>query len=280
MIRRNGFTNPIRKVRERKQTQFQGQRMTGIRKFFLVIAFALLFIANLVFAQSQVELAQMAEQYWAERASIGQAKKAADLLEKLIDVDSENYNAHWKLSRVYFWIGRHESSGGVKRDHFETGMELAKKAISLEPNEAGGHFWLGANSGALAEALAFWPWLLPRKVSLVGDFRREMQSVLRLDPAFGGGGAYLAFGRYYLEKPLPNPQEAERFLEEAVQTAPMLLCNQFYLGKAYARLGKLDLARQKRTHVLEAPVAPDHVPEDKHCKEEARTWRIDEKPTE
>jgi len=234
--------------------------MTGIRKLFSVIGFALLLIANSVFAQSQTELAEMAEQYWEKRASIVQAKKAADLLEKLIDVDSENYNAHWKLSRVYFWIGRHESSGGVKKDHFD--------------------FWLGANSGALAEALAFWPWLLPRKVSLVGDFRREMQSVLRLDPAFGGGGAYLALGRYYLEKPLPNSQEAERFLEEAVQTAPMLLCNQFYLAKAYARLGKLDLARQKRTHLLEAPVAPDHVPEDRHCKEEARTWRIDEKPSE
>jgi len=60
---------------------FQGQGMTGLRKLFSVIAFALLFIANSVFGQSQTELAEMAEQYWVKRASIGQAKKAADIFE-------------------------------------------------------------------------------------------------------------------------------------------------------------------------------------------------------
>ncbi|MFQ5803052.1 MAG: tetratricopeptide repeat protein [Candidatus Methylomirabilales bacterium] len=243
-----------------------------------MIAFALLFIANSVFAQSQAERVQLAEQYWADRASIAQVKKAADIFEKVLDEDPENYAAHWKLSQMYFWIGRHESSRGVKVDNLEKGIDLAEKAISLKPNEAGGHYWLGANSGALAEALAFWPWLLFRKVSLAGDFRREMQSVLRLDPAFDGGGAYRALGVYYLKKSSPDPQEAERFLEEAVESAPTVLCNHFYLAVAYAEQGKLDLARQKRTHVLATPVAADHVHADKQCKEEALAWRIDERP--
>ncbi len=225
-------------------------------------------------AQSQVELMQMAEQYWGERASISQAKKAVDHYEKIIDRDPENTEAHWKLSRVHFWIGRYGSSGATKEDHFEKGIELAKQAITLRPNEAGGHFWLGVNSGSLAEVLGYWPWLLPRKLSLVGDFRREMHTVLRLNPGFEGGGAYRALGVYYLEKPFPDPREAERLLEEAVRIAPTLLCNHFYLAQAYARQDKLDLARESRARVLAAPVSPTYIPEDTRCQEEARAWRI------
>ncbi|MFQ5988685.1 MAG: tetratricopeptide repeat protein [Candidatus Methylomirabilales bacterium] len=216
----------------------------------------------------------MAELYWAERANIAQAKKAGDLFKKVLDEDPENYVALWKLSRVYFWIGRQESPRGEKEDQFEKGIELAEKAIGVKPDGAGAHFWLGVNSASLAEILGFWPWLLPRKLSLVGDFRHEMHTVIRLDPAFEAAGAYRALGVYYLEKPFPDPKEAEKMLEEAVRIAPIMLCNHFYLAQAYARQGKLDLARERRLHVLEAPVGPDYVPEDNRCKEDAQAWQI------
>ena len=234
----------------------------------------LLFMTNIVLAQSALERAHMAERYWAGRADIAEAKKAADHYEKILVEDPENAEAHRKLSRIYFWVERHEMLPEVKRDHFEKGIELAKQAVALRPQEAGGHFWLGVSSAALAEVLGLWPWVLPRKLSLVGDFRRGMHTVLCLGPAFEGGGAYRALGVYHLEKPFPDPREAEKILVEAVRIAPALLCNHFYLAVVYARQGKVDLARQQRLHVLEAPVAADYAPEDMQCKEEARALRI------
>lgn len=233
----------------------------------------LLFITSVVRAQDVLDIGHMAERNWAGRADIAQAKQAAAHYEEMSAEDPENAEAYWKLSRTYFWIGRHGPSSQAK-NYFEKGIALAKQAVVLRPQEAGGHFWLGVNSGALAEVLGLWPWVLPRRLSLVGDFRREMHTVIRLDPAFEGGGAYRALGVYYLEKPFPDPREAETFLLEAVGIAPALLCNHFYLAVAYARQGKVDLAHQRRLHVLEAPLAADYVPEDMQCREDARSFPI------
>lgn len=77
-----------------------------------------------------------------------------------------------------------------------------------------------------------------------------------------------------MEKPFPDPREAEKFLLEAVGIAPALLCNHFYLAVAYARQGKVNLAHERRLHVLEAPLAAEYVPEDMQCREDARILRI------
>lgn len=253
----------------------------GGRRALWPATMLLLFLTNVLLAQDALDLGHMAERYWAERADITQAKKAADLYEGILAENPENVEAHWKLSRIYFWVGRHGPSSR-RKNHFEKGIALAKQAVVLRPQAAGGRFWLGVNSGALAEVLGLWPWVLPRRLSLVGDFRREMRTVIRLDPAFEGGGAYRALGVYYLKKPFPDPREAEKFLLEAVGVAPALLCNHFYLAVAYARQRKVNFAHQRRLQVLEAPLAATmylrtcsvrKMPESCESRETCRTVR-------
>ncbi|MFQ5539431.1 MAG: hypothetical protein ACE5FB_03445 [Candidatus Binatia bacterium] len=72
-----------------------------------------------------------------------------------------------------------------------------------------------------------------------------------------------------------------------ITTAPLMLTSSiaaisppYIVRRRFTGSDALLISRQKRMQVLEAPVAQDHVPKDKHCKEEARTWRIDERPTE
>lgn len=160
-------------------SQVHLMRTMVVHKAITVLWFAtmlVLFITNVVRAQDALDLGHMAERYWAGRADITQAKKAAELYERILAEDPENAEAHWKLSRIYFWVGRHGPSSRAK-NHFEKGIALAKQAVVLRPREAGGRFWLGVNSGALAEVLGLWPWVLPRRLSLVGDFRSEMHTV-------------------------------------------------------------------------------------------------------
>lgn len=250
-------------------------KKTHWRICFRVVIFALFFMTNPVQAGREIELLQQAELHWSQKEDIKQSKRAAEIYEEILQADPGNYEAAWKLSRAYLWIGRHESSSGVKKDHFRKGIELARHAVSIKPKEAAGHYWLAANSGSLAEALGYWPWLLLRKASLASEFKREMETVLRLNPAFSSGGAYRALGRYYLEKPFPSRQKAEKYLEEAVRIAPMLLCNHLDLAKAYVKEGKVDLARERRLHILHAPQASEFAVENKRCRKKARLLQIE-----
>ncbi|MFQ5532985.1 MAG: tetratricopeptide repeat protein, partial [Candidatus Methylomirabilales bacterium] len=86
---------------------------------------------------------------------------------------------------------------------------------------------------------------------------------------------YRALGRYYLEKPSPEPEKAETHLEEAVRIAPGMLCNHLDLAQAYLKQGKTDLARERQLYVLNAPSDPEFAVENKRCKEEARLLHIE-----
>ena len=247
----------------------------GLWGFSSAAILALSFLASPVLADTEIALGVQAELYWSQREDISQAKKAATIYEEMLRTDPENYEATWKLSRAYLWIGRNESSSKVKRENFRKGIELARRAVSMKPNEAAGHYWLAANAGSLAEALGFWPWMLLKKASLASEFKTEMETAVRLNPGFAGGGGHRALGKYYLEKPSPEPEKAETHLEEAVRIAPGMLCNHLDLAQAYLRQGKTDLAHERQLYVLEAPSSPEFAVENKRCKEEARLLQIE-----
>src|SRR5439155_987244 len=59
-----------------------------------------------------------------------------------------------------------------------------------------GHFWIAANMGALAESFGLRAGLKYRK-----PVKEELETVLRLDPAFQQGSADRALGRWYFKVP-------------------------------------------------------------------------------
>ena len=77
-----------------------------------------------------------------------------------------------------------------------TASRPARQAIALEPDAPEGHFWIAANMGALAESFGLRAGLKYRK-----PIKEELETVLRLDPAFQQGSADRALGRWYFKVP-------------------------------------------------------------------------------
>jgi len=77
------------------------------------------------------------------------------------------------------------------------GVEAAKRAVALDPHRPEGNFWIAANMGALAESLGLGAGLRYR-----GAIEKELEAVLRIEPAFQDGSADRALGRWCPKVPL------------------------------------------------------------------------------
>lgn len=79
-----------------------------------------------------------------------------------------------------------------KRAQFEQAQELAKQAITLNPNSANAHFELARADGRLAQYSG-----ILRSLGLAGEVKRELDTALRLNPKLAG--AYVALGLWNAE---------------------------------------------------------------------------------
>jgi tetratricopeptide (TPR) repeat protein len=116
-------------------------------------------------------------------------------------------------------------------------VTAAREAISLAPNSAPAHYYLGLNLGQSARG------------KRTGAFRilREMERALltaaQLDCEFDYGGPDRSLGMLYLQAPpwpvsIGNRPKARAHLERAVQLDPGYPENRIALAEAFARWGE------------------------------------------
>jgi hypothetical protein len=106
-----------------------------------------------------------------------------------------------------------------------------------------------------------------------GDIKRELETVLRLDPGFQAGSADRALGRWYDKVPGlfgGSTTRAEQHLRASLAYDPNSTVTHFFLAELYLDEGRKADARAALQKVLEAPVNPEWAPEDTEYKARAR----------
>src|SRR6266851_3503164 len=164
-----------------------------------------------------VAAAQSPDTLYADRANIASARRAADMWGAMLTGDLRNFEAAWKLARADYWLGGHAPER-ERRAFLERGIEAGRKAVAVQPNRPEGHFWIAANMGALAESFG-----LRQGLKYRGDIKNELETVLRLDPAFQQGSADRALGRWYFKVPGlfgGSSKEAEAHLRASLTYNP------------------------------------------------------------
>ena len=212
-------------------------------------------------------IAQSADALYADRANLASARRAADLWNAAFADNPRDFDSAWKLSRADYWLGGHAPQS-EERGYYEKGMEAARRAIVIEPNKPEGHFWLGANMGALAEAAGIGAGLKYRK-----PIKTELETVLRLNPAFLDGSADRALGRWYYKVPRlfgGSHKQAEEHLKAALKYKENSTVTHYFLAELYADDGRVADARAEVQKVLDAPIDPEWAPEDQEWKTKAR----------
>jgi tetratricopeptide (TPR) repeat protein len=239
---------------------------------FLIASCILLFYIPAPAAQSADAAARdarssEADRLYADRANLASARRAADIWSAAIAADPRDFDAAWKLARAKYWLGGH-GPDAERRKELERGIDAGRKAAAIHPDRPEGHFWIAANMGALAESFGLRQGLKYRK-----PIKEELETVLRLDPAFQEGSADRALGRWYFKVPGlfgGDRKLAEAHLRKSLTYNPASTASHYFLGELLDDAGRKDEARVELQKVLDAPVNRDWAAEDREFKDKAR----------
>ena len=208
-----------------------------------------------------------ADRLYADRENLDSARRAAALWEADLRSAPAGFDAAWKLARAGYWLGGHVPEA-ERRPVLERGIEAGRTAVSLRTSRPEGHFWIAANMGALADASGVRAGLKYR-----GTIRDELETVLRLDPAFMDGSADRVLGRWYFRVPRlfgGDRTLAEVHLRKSLTYNPNSTTSHFFLGELLQDEGRNEEARAEFQRVLDASPHPDWAPEDREFKDKAR----------
>jgi tetratricopeptide (TPR) repeat protein len=207
------------------------------------------------------------DRLYADREQLPSALAAADAWQKRLSDNARDFEAAWKLARACYWLGGHVPAED-RRKQYERGIEAGRRAVAIQTGRPEGHFWMAANMGAMAESFGLRAGLRYR-----GPVKRELETVLAIDPAYGEGSADRALGRWYLRVPRlfgGSRTRSVEHLKKSLTYDPGNAASHYFLAETYLAMNRRDDARQEFLRVLDAPSLPEWIPEVREFKEKAR----------
>jgi len=207
------------------------------------------------------------DRLYTDREQLSSVRQAADIWEARLAANSKDFESAWKLARACYWLGGHVPAD-EQRKQYERGMTAATRAVELEPQRPDGHFWMAADMGAMAESFG-----LRAGIRYRGPIKKELETVLMLDPSYQQGSADRALGRWYFRVPRlfgGSKDKAIEHLKKSLTYAPESTATHFFLADTYLDMERPDDARREARLVLDAPLHPDWTPEDREFKQKAK----------
>ena len=194
--------------------------------------------------------------------------EAADSLYSLIlEEDSENADANWRLARLYVSMGEAlpPENTEERQPYYEKAVQHAEACIMNNDVIAEGHTWLAASLGVLADNVG------PReKIKRANIIKSELDRALELNPEDDVALSILgSFNREiadmgWLEKvfaktflgslPEGSQEEAEKMLKKAIAVNPRVIRHYHELGKLYRDMKRYPEAVAVLQEALTKPV--------------------------
>jgi tetratricopeptide (TPR) repeat protein len=199
-----------------------------------------------------------AERFYADRADLGNVRRAILELRRAQLSDAGSFDIAWRLSKYNYYLGSHTPEESEKEKAYRDGIEAGKLAIKIAETRPEGHFWLGANYGGSAELSML------TGLAEVDEIRQEMERVIKLDEKFEGGSAYMVLGQTYLEAPVllgGDRQKAVGLFEKGLRIDDRNAMLHYHLAEAYLSVNRKDDARRQIDKVFAMKPNPNYLPE-------------------
>lgn len=209
-----------------------------------------------------------ADALYAKRDDLANVREGVRLLTAERTASPASFDAAWKLAKQCYYLGAHTADRKERSATFDTGQAAAEAAIKLRPTRPEGHFWRGANIGGRAKVggkLA--------ALDAVGDVRKEMDMVIKADPGYQNGSAYLILGQIDLEVPGlfgGSKKRAVQYLEKGLTLGEQNALLRLRLAQAYLAVNRKEDARKLLDGILSMKPNPDYLPEYKEAAAEAK----------
>ncbi|MBZ5554058.1 MAG: tetratricopeptide repeat protein [Acidobacteriia bacterium] len=208
-----------------------------------------------------------ADKLYTERADLTKVKFAIGLASDVMKSDPQSFEAASRLAEYYYFIGK-RSPQGQQLDLFQRGIDFAKKAVELKPNEAAGYFWLATNQGLYGETKGLFSSMGMRK-----EIRANFEKAAQLDGGYYGGGPWRGLGRWDYRVPGLMGGDKKRSVEElekALKIAPGNSLTKLYLAETYLDNGRKDDAKTQLNEILTMQPDPRWDVEHKENIQEAK----------
>jgi tetratricopeptide (TPR) repeat protein len=208
------------------------------------------------------------DRLYADREHVQSALDAASIWDARLKTDPKDFEASWKLARACYWLGGHVAAA-QQRAQFERGIEAARTATVLKSDRPEGYFWMAANMGAMAESFG-----LRAGIKYRGPVKKALETVLMIDRSFQQGSADRALGRWYLKVPRlfgGSKDKSVEHLKQSLTYDPASSASHYFLAETYLEMDRKADARREAQQVLDLPINPNWVPEDREFKQKAKT---------
>jgi tetratricopeptide (TPR) repeat protein len=242
---------------------------SSFRIFLLITILTIVLSSPLILAQP-LKNAPFAllkgDELYKQRSDLFKCHEAITYYEQAFS-ESHNEEIAVRIAKTYYWIGEH-SQPDEKQGLFQKGIDWSKRAININPKNAGGYFWLGVNDAKYGEARG-----ILKSLFLIGPIKEAMNQVIAIDPSYEYGGAYRVLGRMYYKLPRfagGGMDKAVSNLKKSLEYAPNITTTRLFLAETYMAQKDYQRAQQELNVILNAPPIPGLEPEMQQDKASAQ----------
>lgn len=228
------------------------------------------------FGFTQNEQQKLLNQAAKHEASLNETE-AMNAYRQVLKINSNHYQALWKLSELYSRVGNRHTTAAQKQQYLRTGKVYAQQAIKVSPAGADGYYALAVAMGTLALVES----TTKGKINAVKDIRTNAEMALKYNP--NHGRAWHVLGKWHYEVANLNfiertavkvmyggfepasMEESIKAYERAKQLEPEFALNYLELAKAYKAHGQKAKAIQALKQLASTP---EKTADDKNTKAE------------
>lgn len=212
------------------------------------------------------ELIARADELFKHREDPKNVSEAIEALKRVRQADRKNYEAAWKLSQLYFYLGKYSKDDKESDQALKDGADAGKIATRIETEKPEGYFWLGANLGERAKRSPV------TGLASIGEIREAMNKVIALQPGFDGASAYDVLAQIELQTDIVggSAKKAVEYLETAISLEKNNSNLYLHLGEAYLAVDRNAEGKKQLETVVSMKPDPDHLFEHREAVEEAK----------
>lgn len=205
-------------------------------------------------------------------------REAAGELQKVLQIDGENFAALIKLARAYIVCRKRDRLEERKMKEYSKAEDYARRAVKVDPSSTWGYFWVAASLGNIAMVSS-----VEKQLDLAGEIRDTIEESIARDPqnglayhiygvwhrklaALGQGRRILAGVFYGRSPPSGSLQKSIEYLRKAVALNPTVILSRLELARSYIAVQDFPDARAMLKSI---PALPIQFSDDAKHKEES-----------
>ncbi len=183
-----------------------------------------------------------------------------------LKTDPNDFDVLTKAAYAAIESGQAAAGKEQQRGYYKQGEELGRRAIQVRPNAAEGHFVLATALGRTAQTLG-----ARDRIRYAADVRTQALDALKYDPRHAGAlhvmgmwnaevmrlsGITRFMAKNFLGGQVfasANWNDAQRYLEQAVQIEPQRITHRIDLAQVYLDRGDKAKAREQLDAIAAAP---------------------------